>query len=54
MEEEVRSIKVSVMITPSLAARLDGYRHRDQRTRSTAAAMLIERALDATEPKGEP
>lgn len=45
--EPLRSVKVSVNITQDDAARLDRLRQRNHWTRSTAAAVLIKRQLDA-------
>lgn len=55
--EPLRSVKVSVNITPDTAARLDRLRRRNHWTRSTAAAVLLQRALDAEgrpPPAGSP
>lgn len=45
--EETRTEKISVNLTPSVLARLDGMRARRRWTRSTAAAVLIEHGLDS-------
>jgi hypothetical protein len=46
--DATRKEKISVNLTPELADRLDHYAERNHWTRSTAAAVLIERGL-ATE-----
>jgi metal-responsive CopG/Arc/MetJ family transcriptional regulator len=46
---EVRTERVSVNLTPSVMRRLDAYRYDRRWSRSTAAAVLIERGLDADE-----
>lgn len=43
--QERSSVKVSVMLTPSLVARLDARASLDRRSRSNLAAVLIEEAL---------
>lgn len=43
--QEKSSVKVTVMLTPSLVARLDARAAQDRRSRSNLAAMLIEEAL---------
>jgi hypothetical protein len=48
MEEEKRSEKISTMLTPTAVERLDAYAKQGHWTRSTAAAVLIERGLAAT------
>jgi hypothetical protein len=45
--EALRNEKISVNLTPDQAARLDRYAERNRWSRSTAAAVLIERGLDA-------
>ncbi len=45
--EAMRNEKISVNITPELAARLDRFAVRNHWSRSTAAAVLIERGLPA-------
>jgi hypothetical protein len=45
--EAIRNEKISVNLTPDQAARLDRYAARNRWSRSTAAAVLIERGLDA-------
>lgn len=45
--EAIRTEKISVNLSPELAARLDSYAARNHWTRSTAAAVLIEHGLDA-------
>jgi len=47
--DETRSERFSVSFTPSLVARLDAYAAGHHWTRSTAAAVLVERGLDAEE-----
>jgi hypothetical protein len=49
--DEIRSVKISVVLTPSLAARLDVYRERHRWSRSTATAILIEDGLARDEEK---
>ncbi len=44
--EAIRNEKVSVNLTPDQVARLDRYAARNHWSRSTAAAVLIERGLD--------
>jgi hypothetical protein len=48
--DEVRSERFSISVTPALLARLDAFAAERRWTRSTAAAELIERALDAPPP----
>lgn len=43
---EMRTEKVSVVLTPTVLARLDAYRDRRRWTRSTAIAAMIEEVLD--------
>jgi hypothetical protein len=43
MTEETRTEKISVNLTPGAPALLDAYADRHHWTRSTAAAVLIER-----------
>jgi hypothetical protein len=43
--DEIRSVKISITLTPSEAARLDAYAERHHWTRSTAAAVLIKNGL---------
>ena len=45
--DATRNEKISVNLTPELAARLDRYAERNHWSRSTAAAVLIERGLNA-------
>lgn len=45
--DELRSERFSVSLTPSVLAKLDAYAAEHRWTRSTAAAELIERGLDA-------
>jgi metal-responsive CopG/Arc/MetJ family transcriptional regulator len=45
--DELRSERFSVSLTPSMLAKLDAYAVEHRWTRSTAAAVLIERGLDA-------
>lgn len=51
--QEKSSVKVTVMLTPSLVARLDARASQDRRSRSNLAAMLIEEALLAEAEDGE-
>jgi hypothetical protein len=51
--DETRSVKISVVITPSLAARLDAYRERRYWSRSAAAAILIMDGLTRDEEEKE-
>lgn len=44
---DTRTVKIYVNLTPDQAARLDRYRQVHRWSRSTAAAVLVERALDA-------
>lgn len=48
---ETRSEKVSVVLTPTMLARLDDYRDKRHWTRSTAIAVLIEDGLDREQQK---
>lgn len=50
---EIRTERLSVNLTPSVMARLDAYRYDRRWSRSTAAAVLIERGLDAEEPQDQ-
>jgi metal-responsive CopG/Arc/MetJ family transcriptional regulator len=43
--DAIRTEKISVNLTPELMARLDRFAERNRWTRSTAAALLIERGL---------
>jgi metal-responsive CopG/Arc/MetJ family transcriptional regulator len=49
---ELRTEKVSVVLTPTVLARLDAYAGRRRWTRSSAIAALIEEGLDR-EPNEE-
>ena len=49
--EAIRNEKISVNLTPDLAARLDRFAARNHWSRSTAAAVLIEDGLDADDAK---
>jgi metal-responsive CopG/Arc/MetJ family transcriptional regulator len=49
---ELRTEKISVTLTPSLLARLDGYRESRRWSRSTAVAALVEEGLDREEREG--
>lgn len=51
--EETRTEKISVNLTPSVLARLDRFADAHVWPRSTAAAVLIERGLDAKEQDQE-
>ena len=44
--DAIRTEKISVNLTPELAARLDRYAASNHWTRSTAAAVLIEQGLN--------
>jgi len=44
--DATRNEKISVNLTPEQVARLDRYAARNHWSRSTAAAVLIERGLD--------
>jgi metal-responsive CopG/Arc/MetJ family transcriptional regulator len=46
---ELRTEKVSVILTPTVLARLDAYRDRRRWSRSTAIAALVEDGLDREE-----
>jgi hypothetical protein len=46
--QEKSSVKITVMLTPSVVALLDARASQDRRSRSNLAAVLIEEAL-ATE-----
>jgi hypothetical protein len=48
-EPETRTGRISVNLTPSVMERLDRYRFDRRWSRSTAAAVLIERGLDREE-----
>jgi len=50
---ETRTGRLSVNLAPSVLARLDAYRYDRRWSRSTAAAVLIERGLDAEEQDHE-
>lgn len=43
--DAIRTGKISVNLTPELMARLDRFAEQNHWTRSTAAAILIERGL---------
>ena len=45
MADSNRTEKISVNLTPEMAASLDRFAERNHWTRSTAAAVLIERGL---------
>lgn len=45
--DAIRTGKISVNLTPELMARLDRFAEQNRWTRSTAAAILIERGLPA-------
>lgn len=47
---ETRSVKISAVITPALAERLDTFAEEGHWPRSTAVAVLIERGLEASKP----
>lgn len=52
---ELRTEKVSVVVTPTTLARIDAYRAPRRWSRSTAMAALIEEGLDRDdERQGEP
>jgi metal-responsive CopG/Arc/MetJ family transcriptional regulator len=50
--EEKRSAKISIMLPPSLVARLDAYARKSRWSRSNAVAVLVEEGLDAQEDPG--
>ncbi len=50
-DPETRTERISVNLTPSVLERLDAYRFDRRWTRSTAAAVLIERGLDQEKHK---
>jgi metal-responsive CopG/Arc/MetJ family transcriptional regulator len=50
---ELRTEKVSVVLTPTTLARLDVYRERRRWSRSSAIAVLIEEGLDKEQQEGE-
>lgn len=52
--EALRSVKVTVNLTPRDAARLDRLARRSRWTRSAAAAVLIERGCDEDEREHVP
>jgi hypothetical protein len=52
--QEKSSVKVTVMLTPSLVARLDARASQDRRSRSNLAALLIEESLVTDSPAGVP
>jgi hypothetical protein len=52
-EPETRTGRISVNLAPSVVRRLDLYRFDRRWSRSTAAAVLIERGLDADEHADE-
>jgi metal-responsive CopG/Arc/MetJ family transcriptional regulator len=56
LRDPLRSAKVSVNLAPAMAARLDRLGRRNHWTRSTAAAVLIERGLaeDDERERGKP
>jgi hypothetical protein len=47
--QEKRTVKISIVLTPSVAARLDDYAQQSRWSRSTAATVLIESGLTAAE-----
>lgn len=52
---ETRTVKISVVITPSLLARLDAFRERHYWSRSRAVGVLIQDGVtqDETTTKGD-
>ena len=48
---ELRTEKVSAVLTPTVLARLDAYAGRRRWTRSTAIAALVEEGLDREQDK---
>jgi len=50
----LRSEQLMAKLTPELSARVNAYARRNQWTRSTAAAVLLERALNAEDLRAEP
>ncbi|HSR82681.1 MAG TPA: hypothetical protein VLM11_00685 [Streptosporangiaceae bacterium] len=53
IERETRTERMSVNLVPSVMQRLDAYREPRRWTRSTAAAVLIERGLEAAEEEDQ-
>ena len=51
---EARSVKISIVLTPSMAARLDTYARQRRWSRSTAAYVLIENGLTEAEKEETP
>jgi predicted transcriptional regulator len=51
--DALRSQKMTVNLTPEMAARLDRLARRNHWKPATAAAVLIERGLDADEAENE-
>jgi len=51
--DETRSVKISAMLTPTLAGRLDAYRERHRWSRSAAISALIEEGLARELEKGK-
>jgi metal-responsive CopG/Arc/MetJ family transcriptional regulator len=51
--DEKRSVKVSIMLTPFVAAQLDAYAKRFRWSRSNAVAVLVEAGLKEEEESGE-
>ena len=49
---ELRTEKITAVLTPTAAARLDAYRERHHWSRSTAIAVLVEQGLDRDEESG--
>ncbi len=50
---EMRSEKITVMLTPSAVRQLDEYRQPRRWSRSTAIAALVEQGLQAREETGK-
>jgi hypothetical protein len=47
--KETRTVKITVVITPSLADRLNAFAERAHWSKSTAIAVLIDQALISAE-----
>jgi hypothetical protein len=50
---EIRSEKLSVLLTPSTVRQLDAYREPRRWSRSTAIAALVEQGLQANDETGK-
>lgn len=51
--QEKSSVKITVMLTPSLVARLDALASQSHRSRSNQAAVLIKDAMPTEATTGE-